>query len=100
MDDKPEAEQEKVWKEFDDQSDAEMDELMKRKPPNPVWPWINSTRYEEDAPERKRELCQQALSLDSHFLPGYSCLAQLAELALGFDSRIRSVEYTPRFDHQ
>ena len=79
-DDKPDAEQEKAWSEFRKSTDAEMDALMARQPPSPIYPWINSSRYEEDAPEKKRQLCSDALAIDPNFPPAYRCLAQVAFL--------------------
>ncbi len=79
-DDKPDAEQEKAWEEFRLRTNGEMDSLMSRQPASPIYPWINSTRYEEDAPEKKRDLCRAALAIDSSFLPAYRCLAQVAQL--------------------
>jgi len=79
-DDKPDAEQDKAWDEFRKGADAEMDALMARQPPSPIYAWINSTRYEEDAPEKQRQLCSDALALDPNFLPAYRCLAHVALL--------------------
>jgi thiol-disulfide isomerase/thioredoxin len=96
-DDKPDAEQEKVWSEFRKGTDAEMDALMARQPPSPIYPWINSTRYEEDAPEKKRELCREARAVDPNFLPAYRCLAQVA--LLGGDVKQAAQLFRRVLDH-
>lgn len=95
--DKPDAEQDKAWTEFRNSTNAEMNALMTRRPPNPIYPWINSTRYEEDAPEKKRELCSEALAADPNFLPAYRCLAQVAKL--GGDVRQAAQLFRRVLDH-
>jgi thiol-disulfide isomerase/thioredoxin len=95
--DKPDAEQDKAWSEFRNNTNAELNALMTRQPVSPIYPWINSTRYEEDAPERKRDLCREALAIDPNFLPAYSCLAEVA--LLGGDVREAAQMFRRVLDH-
>jgi len=95
--DKPDAEQDKAWTEFRNSTNAEMDALMTRQPPSPIYPWINSRRYEEDAPEKKRELCREALATDPNFLPAYRCLSEVA--LLGGDAREAAQLFRRVLDH-
>lgn len=54
--------------------------LIKEHPDKPIYPWALAQVYNEISPTTQEEYCQQSIHIDSHFYPGYQCLAAIASL--------------------
>jgi len=55
--------------------------LIKQYPDKAIYPWALGQVYNEKNPLTEEEYCQQSIHIDSHFSPGYQCLAQLRVFA-------------------
>jgi thiol-disulfide isomerase/thioredoxin len=54
--------------------------LIKQYPDKAIYPWALGQVYNEKNPLTEEEYCQQSIHIDSHFSPGYQCLAAIASL--------------------
>ena len=58
----------------------EYQRLSRQHPDKPIYLWALGQLYTESEPLRQEEYCQQAVRIDARFVPGYQCLAGIANL--------------------
>lgn len=72
--------------------------LIKEHPDKAIYPWALAQVYNEVNPTTEEEYCQQSVHIDSHFSPGYQCLAAIASLrgddksAIDFERKVMELD--------
>lgn len=54
--------------------------LSQQHPDKAIYLWALGQIYSENNPSREEQYCRQAIQIDPNFAPGYSCLADIADL--------------------